>query len=123
MNDLDIEALKYDLPSLIRLQDKHKCNILLFEQSIKNERMANQQEENAEVALESKLRQHDIGLSKLSDSDKEWILSDLPKIKLTREKRESTITLLKAAIIEEQTTMDREEQMIRYLETHHVCKI
>lgn len=116
MSNLKKEALKYDLSSLIRLQEKRKQNITLFEQSIKNERAAAQQEENAQVVLETKLRQHEIGLAILSDADKEWILSDIPKLKSTREKRDNTVMLLKAAILEEQAAMDREEQMINYLE-------
>lgn len=117
MEDLKKEALKYDLQSLVRLQEKRKQNIVLFEQSIKNERAASQQEETAQVALETKLRQNDLGLIILTDADKEWIISDIPKIKSTREKRENTISLLKIAILEEQNAMDREEQMIYYLGT------
>lgn len=122
MTDLRKEALKYDLESLIKLQDKRKQNIFLFEQSIKNERAAAQQEETAQVALEAKLRHHEIGLVILSDADKEWILSDIPKLKSTREKRDTTIMLLKAAILEEQAAMDREEQMINYLENRDDSK-
>lgn len=116
MSNLKKEALKYDLASLVRLQQKRKENICLFEQSIKNERAAAQQEENAQATLETKLRQHEIGLVLLSEADKEWILSDIPKLKSTREKRDNTIMLLKAAILDEQAAMDREEQMIHYLE-------
>lgn len=116
MDDLKKEADRYDLKSLIKLQDKRKENIALFEQSIRNERAASQQEESAQFNLEIKLKNHDLGIIKLSDTDKEWILSDLPKLKSTRVKRENTIMFLKAAILEEQAFMDREEQMISYLE-------
>lgn len=119
MNNLKKEALKYDLGSLIRLQEKRKENIILFEQSIKNERNVSQQEEGALNALEAKLRQHDLGINLLSDTDKEWILSDIPKLKSTRQKREQTISLLKEAIIQEQGFMDNEEYMIKILESVH----
>lgn len=122
MNDLKREALKYDLDSLVRLQLKRKQNVSLFEQSIKNEREAAQQEETAQAALETKLRHHDLGLNILSEADKEWILADIPKLKSTREKRDNTIMLLKAAILEEQAAMDREEQMINYLENRDDSK-
>lgn len=123
MNELKREAEKYDLSSLINLQKKRRENVGIFEQSIKNERAASQQEESAQANLEAKLRHHDLGLVKLSDADREWIVSDLPKLKSTREKREQTIVLLKAAILEEQTAMDREEQMINYLEIRNGSKI
>jgi len=113
---LEREALKYDLISLIKLQDKRKENILLFEASIKGEREATQQEETVQSVLETKLRQHDLGLSKLDETDKVLILEDIPKLKSTREKRSQTIMLLKAAIIAEQESMDYEENMIMFLE-------
>jgi hypothetical protein len=116
MIDLKEEAKKYDLQSLIRLQEKRKLNISLFQSSIKNERIAMQQEENAQSSLEEKLRNHEFGLNKLTESEKEWILSDIPKLKTTRERRENTVSLLKAAILEEQEAMDKEEQMINFLE-------
>jgi len=113
---IEKEALRYDLPSLINLQKKHLENITIFEKSIKNEREAIQQEENAEVALETKLRQNNLGIAKIDDTEIQLILLDLPKLKSTRIKRDQTIMLLKAAIIEEQGAMDREEQMIHFLE-------
>jgi len=113
---LEREALKYDLISLIKLQDKRKENILLFEASIKGEREATQQEETVQAVLETKLRQHDLGLSKLDETDKVLILEDIPKLKSTREKRSQTVMLLKAAIIAEQESMDYEENMIMFLE-------
>jgi len=116
MNDIEKEALKYDLVSLIGLQERRKQNVLIFEQSIKNERAACQQEETAQSFLEQKLRQHDLNLNKLTDTDKELILSDLPKLKSTYEKRNQTIMLLKTAILEEYEAMDHEEKMIRFLE-------
>ncbi len=114
-NDLKKEADRYDLPSLIKLQDKRRENVVIFEQSIKNERAASQQEESAQSNLETKLRYHDLGIAKLTETDKDLILTDVPKLKSTREKREATIKLLKTAILEEQASMDREEQMIHYL--------
>lgn len=123
MIDLEKEALKYDLLSLKKLQEKRKENIILFENSIKNERAALQQEESAQSNLENKLNNHDSGLSKLSDSDKEWILTDLPKLKSTKEKRNNTIMLLKTAIIEEYNIMDHEDKMIFFLEKKHGNKI
>jgi hypothetical protein len=115
MNELEKEALKYDLNSLIALQAKRLENIKIFEQSIKNERAAQQQEEGVETALEQKLLLHSSGLSKLSDADMELISADLPKLKSTKQKRLETIQLLKTAILEEQTCMDHEERMINYL--------
>jgi hypothetical protein len=119
---LNKEALKYDLNSLIKLQEKRRENISLFEQSIKGERSASQQEEVAQASLEEKLRYHDLGISKLTDAEKEWILSDLPKLKSTKEKRNQTIMLLKAAILQEQEQMDREEYMIHFLEKRNGSK-
>ncbi len=121
-NDLKKEAERYDLPSLIKLQDKRRENVAIFEQSIKNERAASQQEESAQSNLETKLRYHDLGIAKLNDSDKDLILTDVPKLQSTREKREETIKLLKSAILEEHTSMDREEQMINYLESRSGSK-
>lgn len=123
MIDLEKEALKYDLLSLKKLQEKRKENVVLFENSIKNERAALQQEESAQSNLENKLNNHDSGLSKLSDADREWILTDLPKLKSTKEKRNNTIMLLKAAIIEEYNIMDHEDKMIFFLEKKHGNKI
>lgn len=123
MINLEKEALKYDIASLIKLQKKRQENINIFETSIKNERAASQQEEVAQASLESKLRQHDLGLVKLTDAEKEWILSDLPKLKLTFEKRNQTIMLLKAAIIEEYSMMDNEDKMIRFLGKENDGKI
>ena len=119
---LNKAALKYDLNSLIKLQEKRRENISLFEQSIKGERSASQQEEVAQASLEEKLRYHDLGISKLTDAEKEWILSDLPKLKSTKEKRNQTIMLLKAAILQEQEQMDREEYMIHFLEKRNGSK-
>lgn len=118
MNTLEREALKYDLDSLIKLQDKRKNNIILFEQSIKQEREASSQEENVQINLESKINLHNSNKIKLDQTEYQWILLDLPKIKSTREKRNQTIMLLKNAIIEEQTSMDREERMIIFLESN-----
>ncbi len=122
MNNLEKEALKYDLEALKRLQLKRQDNIILFENSIRIERQAAQQEEMAQINLETKLRNHDLGLVKLNDVDKEWILSDLPKLKSAQIKRNQTIMLLKSAILEEQETMDREEKMIRFLEKNNDSK-
>lgn len=117
MNSLEQEALKYNLSSLITLQNKRKENIDIFEQSIKNERSASQQEEFIQSTLEQKLRNHDLNIIKLSDTEREWIILDLPKIKSTREKREVTITLLKSAILEEYNKMDYESRMIMFLQS------
>lgn len=117
MNDLEQEALKYDLSSLISLQDKRKENISIFERSIKNEREASQQEELIQSTLEQKIRNHDLNIVKLSDTEREWILSDLPKIISTRENRNKTIGLLKSAILEEYEKMDHESRMIMFLQS------
>jgi hypothetical protein len=117
MINLEQEALKYDLSSLISLQDKRKENIVIFEQSIKNERAASQQEEVIHSTLEQKLRNHDLNIVKLSDTEREWILSDLPKVKSTMENRNKTITLLKTAILEEYEKMDHESRMIMFLQS------
>ncbi len=114
MKTLEKEALMYNLSSLVNLQKKRNENILLFEASIKNERAAIQQEETVEAALESKLFNN-----KLSEADREWIMSDLPKLKSTKIKRNETIALLKAAILEEQDSMDKEENMIHFLEKNN----
>lgn len=118
MKSIEKESLKYDLPSLILLQEKRKENIILFEQSIKKEREAFSQEEIVEATLESKIKLHNLGFNKLDDTEYHWILSDLPKLKLTRERRNQTIMLLKSAIIDEQTSMDHEERMIAFLESN-----
>jgi hypothetical protein len=115
---LEKEALQYNLSSLIDLQNKRRNNIVLFEQSIKKERDMSNQEETIQFSLENKIMLHDKGINKLSDTEYHWILSDLPKLKTTREKRNQTIMLLKTAIIEEQTSMDREERMIAFLESN-----
>lgn len=117
MINLEQEASKYDLLSLINLQNKRQENINIFEQSIKNERGASQQEEVIQSTLEQKIRNHDLNIVKLSDTEREWILSDLPKIKSTRENRNTTITLLKAAILEEYDKMDYESRMIMFLQS------
>lgn len=116
-NDLEKEASKYDLNSLILLQGKRKENVDIFDLAIKNERNVMQQEEVAQAALETKLRNHDLGLIKLTDTEKEWIMSDLPKIKSTKENRNKTIDLLKTAIMEEYEKMDRESRMIMFLKS------
>jgi len=67
--------------------------------------------------LENKIRNHDLNIAKLSDTEREWILSDLPKIKSTRENRDKTITLLKTAILEEYDKMDHESRMIMFLQS------
>jgi len=118
MKSFEKESLKYDLPSLKALQQKRNQNITLFEQSIKNERTASQQEEIVEATLENKIKMHNLGVVKLSDTDYHLVLLDLPKIKSTRERRNQTIILLKTAIIEEQNSMDYEERMIEFLEFH-----
>lgn len=123
MNNLEKEAIRYNLDALKKLQDKRKENVTLFEQSIKNERAAMQQEEVAQANLEGKLRHHDLGLIKLTNTEKEWILSDLPKFKSTNEKRNQTISLLKTAILEEYEKMDYEEKMIHFLEKTNGCTI
>lgn len=119
MTPIQREALKYDLASLVRLQDKRRENVSLFEDSIRKEREARLQEETAEAALKDKLRLHDMGVGRLPDDERQLIANDLPKLASTRAKRDQTIMLLKAAILEEQEAMDREEQMIRFLEKHH----
>lgn len=123
MNKLQEDASKYDIQSLIRLQQKRLENINIFEQSIKNERIAIQQEDSALNLLELKIRNHDSGICKLSETERVWIFSDIPKIKSTRENREKTITLLKAAIIEEYSSMDYEGYMIAFLEKKNDGKI
>jgi hypothetical protein len=115
MKDIKKEAEKYDLDSLINLQLKRLENIKIFEQSIKNERAASQQEEGVQAALELKLQQHSSGISKLNQTDIELISIDLPKLKTTRDNRSKTIELLKKAILEEQEAMDYEEKMINFL--------
>jgi len=122
MNNFQKEASQYDLSSLIKLQNKRKENVAIFECSISNERAASQQEEIAQLALEKKLKFHDLSISILDDTEKELILADIPKLKVTREKREQTVMLLKAAILEEHAMMDREEQMISFLETRNGSK-
>ncbi len=117
MTNLEQEASKYDLSSLLSLQDKRKENVGIFEKSIKNEREASQQEEAIQSTLENKLRNHDSGLAKLSDAEREWIFTDLPKIKSTRENRNKTISLLKTAILEEYEKMDQESIMIMILQS------
>ena len=123
LSKLQEDAAKYDIQSLIRLQNKRLENIALFEQSIKNERAVSQQEESAQAVLQNKLNNHDLGISKLSDADREWILTDIPKLKSTRENREKTITLLKTAILEEYSSMDYESQMISFLENKNGGKV
>ena len=118
MKSLEKESLKYDLPSLKKLQEKRNQNIMLFEQSIRNERAALQQEEIVEATLEHKIKMHNLGVMKLSDTDNHLVLLALPKVQSTRERRNQTIILLKAAIIEEQNSMDHEERMIAFLESH-----
>lgn len=118
MKSIESESLKYDLTSLINLQNKRCNNISIFQQSIKNEREILIQEETIQATLESKLRLHDAGINKLCDTDYQLILLDLPKIKSTRSNRDKTIALLKHAIIEEQNAMDYEERMIAFLESH-----
>jgi hypothetical protein len=122
MNNLQKEASQYDLASLVRLQEKRKENIGIFERSINNERAASEQEEVAQLSLEKKLKFHDLSLVILDGTEKELILTDIPKLKSTREKREHTIMLLKSAILEEYAMMDKEEQMIRFLETRDGSK-
>jgi hypothetical protein len=122
MNNLQKEASQYDLASLVRLQEKRKENIAIFERSINNERAASEQEEVAQLSLEKKLKFHDLSLVILDGTEKELILTDIPKLKSTREKREHTIMLLKSAILEEYAMMDKEEQMIRFLETRDGSK-
>ncbi len=116
MINLEQEASKYDLQSLINLQEKRKENIKIFEQAITNERAVMQQEATAQATLENKLNNNNLGIGYLSDTEKEWILSDLPKIKSTRENRDKTITLLKTAIMEEYNKMDYESRMIMFLQ-------
>lgn len=118
MSSLEKDALKYDLNSLKELQNKRKLNISLFEESIKKERESSNQEDLIQLNLENKLRYHQLGLSKLSDTDLYLINQDLPKIKSTKDKRNQTIMLLKVAINEEQEQMDYEERMIKFLESH-----
>lgn len=115
-SDIEKEARKYDLPSLVLLQEKRKQNVALFEQSIKNERLALQQEELVELNLQNKLIQHNSRQVKLPDAEREFILQDLPKIASTRTKRNETIQLLKAAIMGEYDLMDNEEKMIHFLQ-------
>lgn len=98
----------YDHDALVLLQEKRRANVALFEQSIKNERAAIQQDETIRASLEGRLQQEG-----LSDGERAWILSDLPKLLSTRENRERTIALLKTAILTEYDSMDSEEKMIR----------
>lgn len=119
LKDIQKEAEHYDLSSLVQLQIRRQSNIALFEDSIRNERMASQQEAEAEFLLSSKLRLHNTGVSKLDAVQYNQIIEDIPKLQSTQKKREQTINLLKAAILEEQEMMDREEKMIKYLEIHH----
>jgi len=118
MNSFEKEALQYDLISLVALQEKRKNNIVLFEKAIKQEREASLQEESVQEVLESKLKSHDAGKIKLDDSEYHLIQLDLPKLQSTREKRKYTVQLLKTAILEEQTSMDHEERMIKFLESN-----
>lgn len=97
----------YDLDSLVRLQEKRRENVALFEQAIKNERAANQQDEVIVATLSRKLR-HEI-----TETEREAILSDLPKLESTRINREKTIALLQKAISSEYDSMNAEDRMIR----------
>lgn len=112
------EALQYDLKSLKELQEKRKQNIQLFEQAIKNERSAIMMEMSAQSNLEEKLNLYNAKLFKLSTEDYNAIINDIPKLKSTQERRRENINKLQQAILEEQTTADREVQMIMYLENH-----
>lgn len=116
-SELQKEALKYDLQSLINLQQKRQQNIIIFEQSIKNEREASMKEASAQAALEDKLRLFDAKMIKLSEADYKSIKQDLPKLKSTQENRRKNIDLLRTAIIEEQESIDREAQMIFFLQS------
>ena len=75
-----------------------------------------QQEETARSILEIRLN------GKIDDAEREWILSDLPKLKSTKENRDNTISLLKSAILEEYASMDYESQMIDFLEKENDSK-
>lgn len=118
-SELQQEALKYDLPSLLQLQEKRQQNVQLFEQAIKNERSAAMQEATAQANLEEKMLFHNAKLIKLSDADQYLIRRDIPKLKSTQDKRKENIVKLQQAILEEQGAIDREHQMIMFLETHH----
>jgi len=116
MDDLQVEASRYDLPSLIALQDKRRENVALFERSIQEEREISTQEERARVVLEEKIRLHEIGVARLDVATHELVSSDLPKLVSTRARREETIGKLEAAIVEERSQIAREGQMITFLQ-------
>lgn len=119
---LQEEALQYDLQSLKDLQNKHIQNVQLFEQAIKNERAAALQEASAQANLEEKITYFNAKLIKLSADDLKAIQADIPKLKSTQERRKENIAKLQQAILDEQTTMDRETQMIMFLESRHDSK-
>lgn len=119
---LQEEALQYDLQSLKDLQNKHVQNVQLFEQAIKNERVAALQEASAQANLEEKITYFNAKLIKLSAEDLKAIQADIPKLKSTQERRKENIAKLQQAILDEQTTMDRETQMIMFLESRHDSK-
>lgn len=112
------EALKYNLDSLIKLQNKRIDNIILFEQSIMKEKKSINMEEAVQTALESKIKLHELGDITLNDTEYYLISLDLPKIKSTIKKRAQTIVLLENAIVEERIAMDYEKNMITFLESH-----
>ncbi len=116
---LQEEAMQYNLEALKDLQIRHVQNVQLFEQVIKNERAAAMQEATAQQNLEEKLAYHNAKLIKLSEEDFKAIQSDIPKLKSTQEKRKENISNLQLAILAEQQTMDRETQMIMFLESRN----
>lgn len=119
MNNLKKEAMNYDLVSLINLQNKRRDNIILFEKAIRSEREASMLEASAIATLEDKLRMHNKKAIRLSDAEQKLIIQDVPKLKSTIERRAQTISKLQSAIIAEQESMDREQQMIVFLEISH----
>ena len=118
MKNYKTDALKYDLVSLINLQNKRIENIRLFEASIDNEKKAIFQEDVIQTNLETKLNKHNNGLSVLDKTAYHLIQIDLPKIKSTKEKRNQTISLLRNAIFEEQNNIDYESKMIDFLRSN-----
>lgn len=120
MNELEREALNYDLPSLVQQQDRRRQNVQLFEQCIANEKTASLEEAKVQSALEEKLMLANSRVLKLSADEVKLIVDDIPKLKSTQARRRENIQKLQKAILEEQDALDREATMIQFLETRHV---
>lgn len=113
------EALHYDLPSLIKLQDKHRENVAVFENCIRKERETIIFEKTVIASLEEKLQLNKSKVVLLKDEDVQAIINDVPKLNDLIVKCNENIKSMQDAIMEEQEQMDREAQMITFLEKHH----